>query len=88
MLSALMIFGTRPELIKLGPVYRALKRHRSVSVDVFWSAKRPVVITGRGARGASAELKRLLDATGAPFAKSSVMLAVNRAIVPGGVFAG
>jgi len=34
-------------------------------VEVFWSAKRPVVITGRGARGASAELRRLLDATGA-----------------------
>ena len=35
------------------------------AVDVFWSAKRPLVITGRGARGTSAELVRLLDATGA-----------------------
>ncbi len=35
------------------------------AVDVFWAAKRPVVITGRGARGASAQLVRLLDATGA-----------------------
>lgn len=35
------------------------------AVDVFWSAKRPLVITGRGARGAGAELVRLLDATGA-----------------------
>jgi len=35
------------------------------AVEVFWSAKRPLVITGRGARGASAELRRLLDATGA-----------------------
>ncbi|HZD91476.1 MAG TPA: thiamine pyrophosphate-dependent enzyme, partial [Pseudolabrys sp.] len=35
------------------------------AVDVFWGAKRPVVITGRGARGCSAELVRLLDATGA-----------------------
>ena len=35
------------------------------AVDVFWSAKRPLVITGRGARGASAQLLRLLDATGA-----------------------
>jgi acetolactate synthase-1/2/3 large subunit len=35
------------------------------AVDVFWSAKRPLVITGRGARGASVELQRLLDATGA-----------------------
>ena len=35
------------------------------AVDVFWAAKRPLVITGRGARGASAPLVRLLDATGA-----------------------
>jgi acetolactate synthase-1/2/3 large subunit len=35
------------------------------AVDVFWGAKRPLVITGRGARGASAQLVRLLDATGA-----------------------
>jgi acetolactate synthase-1/2/3 large subunit len=35
------------------------------AVDVFWAAKRPLVVTGRGARGASAQLVRLLDATGA-----------------------
>jgi len=35
------------------------------AVDVFWQAKRPLVITGRGGRGAGAELIRLLDATGA-----------------------
>ncbi|MCC6947560.1 MAG: thiamine pyrophosphate-binding protein [Bradyrhizobiaceae bacterium] len=35
------------------------------AVDVFWSAKRPVVITGRGARGAEEALVRLLDASGA-----------------------
>ena len=35
------------------------------AVDVFWSAKRPLVMTGRGARGAGAALVRLLDATGA-----------------------
>jgi acetolactate synthase I/II/III large subunit len=35
------------------------------AVDVFWSAKRPLVITGRGARGASEQLLRLLDTTGA-----------------------
>jgi acetolactate synthase-1/2/3 large subunit len=35
------------------------------AVDVFWSAKRPLVFTGRGARQASAALVRLLDATGA-----------------------
>src|SRR5262245_15932214 len=35
------------------------------AVDVFWSAKRPLVITGRGARQAGAALVRFLDATGA-----------------------
>jgi len=35
------------------------------AVNVFWSAKRPVVITGRGARQAGSALVRLLDATGA-----------------------
>jgi acetolactate synthase-1/2/3 large subunit len=35
------------------------------AVDVFWSAKRPLVVTGRGARQASTALVRLLDATGA-----------------------
>ena len=37
----------------------------SEAVDVLWAARRPVVITGRGARGASAALLRFLDATGA-----------------------
>ena len=35
------------------------------AVDVLWQAKRPLVITGRGARQAGAALTRLLDATGA-----------------------
>lgn len=35
------------------------------AVDVFWSAKRPLVMTGRGARQAGRELVRFLDATGA-----------------------
>ena len=35
------------------------------AVDIFWSAKRPLVITGRGARGAGNALVRLLEATGA-----------------------
>jgi acetolactate synthase-1/2/3 large subunit len=37
----------------------------AAAVEAFWSAKRPLVITGRGARGAAAEIVRLLDATGA-----------------------
>jgi acetolactate synthase-1/2/3 large subunit len=35
------------------------------AVEVFWGAKHPLVITGRGARNAGAALTRLLDATGA-----------------------
>jgi acetolactate synthase I/II/III large subunit len=35
------------------------------AVDALWSAKRPLVITGRGARGLGDSLPRLLDATGA-----------------------
>lgn len=34
----LVAFGTRPEIIKLGPVYRAL-REAGVHVDVFWSGQ-------------------------------------------------
>lgn len=35
------------------------------AVDMFWSAKRPLVITGRGARQAGSALVRLLESTGA-----------------------
>mgnify|MGYP000305338009 FL=1 len=35
------------------------------AVEVLWAAKRPLVISGRGARGASASLIRLLDKLGA-----------------------
>lgn len=34
----LMIFGTRPEIIKLGPVYREL-RDRAAAVDAFWTGQ-------------------------------------------------
>ncbi len=37
------------------------------AVDVLWRAKRPLVVTGRGARGAGAALVRFLDATGAVY---------------------
>jgi acetolactate synthase-1/2/3 large subunit len=37
------------------------------AADVLWSAKRPLVISGRGARGARDELIALLDALGAPY---------------------
>ncbi len=35
------------------------------AAHVIWNAKRPLVITGRGARGAETELCRFLDASGA-----------------------
>ncbi len=35
------------------------------AVDVFWGAKRPLVMTGAGARGTEKALTRLLDTTGA-----------------------
>ncbi len=34
----LVAFGTRPEIIKLGPVYRALRR-TGVELDAFWSGQ-------------------------------------------------
>jgi acetolactate synthase-1/2/3 large subunit len=37
------------------------------AVEVLWSAKRPLVISGRGARGAGPQLQRLLDALGAVY---------------------
>jgi acetolactate synthase-1/2/3 large subunit len=49
----------RPRTIPPDPVVVAQ------AVDAFWSAKRPLVLTGRGARSCSAQLLRLLDATGA-----------------------
>ena len=37
------------------------------AVEVMWSARRPLVISGRGARGSSAALIRLLDTLGAVY---------------------
>jgi acetolactate synthase-1/2/3 large subunit len=37
------------------------------AVELLWSARRPLVISGRGARGASAALIRLLDRLGAVY---------------------
>ena len=39
----------------------------AAAVEVLWSARRPLVVSGRGARRAGAELVRLLDATGAVY---------------------
>ena len=39
----------------------------AAAVDLLWSANRPLVISGRGARGAAAELRAFLSALGAPY---------------------
>jgi acetolactate synthase-1/2/3 large subunit len=58
----------------------------AAAVEALWSAKRPVVVTGRGARGASAALVRLLDASGALYLDTQE----SRGLVPAGhpAFAG
>jgi acetolactate synthase-1/2/3 large subunit len=49
------------------------------AVDAFWSAKRPLIITGRGARQAGEALVRILDATGALYLDTQE----SRGLVPG-----
>ena len=49
------------------------------AVEAMWSTERPLVITGRGARGAEAELCRFLDATGALYLDTQE----SRGLVPG-----
>ena len=39
----------------------------NAATDLIWSARRPLVISGRGARGAGAELRLFLDALGAVY---------------------
>jgi acetolactate synthase-1/2/3 large subunit len=55
-------FAPKPRPV-LVPDQQAIER----AVELLWSAKRPLVIGGRGVRGASKELIALLDATGAPY---------------------
>ncbi len=50
------------------------------AVDALWNAKRPLVMTGRGARGAGKELVRLLDACGAVYLDTQE----SRGLVPAG----
>jgi len=38
-LRVLLAFGTRPEIVKLGPVVQALKRMPGVKLDVFWTGQ-------------------------------------------------
>jgi UDP-N-acetylglucosamine 2-epimerase (hydrolysing) len=38
-MRVLLAFGTRPEIIKLGPVWQALRKRDGVAVDAFWSGQ-------------------------------------------------
>ena len=51
----------------------------AAAVDALWSARRPVVISGRGARGAAKELVELLDRSGALYLDTQE----SRGLVPG-----
>lgn len=62
-----------PEALVLAEWMRPKPRRRlppdpaavEAAVEALWSARRPLVVTGRGARAAAAGLVRLLEATGA-----------------------
>lgn len=58
-----------PELLAPKPKRTLLPDPAAVAeaVEVLWSAKRPLIISGRGARGAGPQLQRLLDALGAVY---------------------
>lgn len=49
------------------PVLLPVDDEVAAAVDLLWSAKRPLVISGRGARGAGHELRAFLDRLGAPY---------------------
>ncbi|MBR0849222.1 UDP-N-acetylglucosamine 2-epimerase (non-hydrolyzing) [Bradyrhizobium diazoefficiens] len=38
-MRVLIAFGTRPEIIKLGPVWQALRKRHGVTVDAFWTGQ-------------------------------------------------
>jgi UDP-N-acetylglucosamine 2-epimerase len=42
----LVVFGTRPEIIKLGPVCRALRRRHGVAVDTLWTGQHQELAAG------------------------------------------
>jgi acetolactate synthase-1/2/3 large subunit len=64
-----------PPVLQLPEHYRPKPRRTirparpevAAAVDLLWSAKRPLVISGRGARGAGPELVALLDRLGAAY---------------------
>lgn len=58
-----------PERFTPPPAPRAMPDPQAVAaaVDLLWTAKRPLVISGRGAKGAGPALRALLDALGAVY---------------------
>ncbi|MGI9331807.1 MAG: thiamine pyrophosphate-binding protein [Gammaproteobacteria bacterium] len=52
---------------KPAPELRPHDEDVSAAVEMLWSAKRPLVISGRGARTAGKELRAFLDKLGAPY---------------------
>lgn len=67
--------GVVPKALQLPEHFAAKPRRRlppdsaaiAAATDLLWSAKRPLIITGRGARVAGAELNALLARTGAVY---------------------
>jgi acetolactate synthase-1/2/3 large subunit len=59
----------RPEQLQPRPRATSMPDPDAVqrAVELLWSAKRPLVISGRGARGAGAVLAKLLSALSAPY---------------------
>jgi acetolactate synthase-1/2/3 large subunit len=55
-------FQPRPRRVRLPD-----ENDVAAAVDLLWSAKKPLVISGRGARGAEVELRAFLDALGAAY---------------------
>ncbi|MFN2125900.1 MAG: thiamine pyrophosphate-binding protein [Candidatus Promineifilaceae bacterium] len=66
------IRGEVPKVLRLEEHFRLKARPLmppdpsavTAAVELLWSARRPLVISGRGARGAGTELKRFLDRLG------------------------
>ena len=64
-MRVLVAFGTRPEIIKLAPVYRALRRRMGIHTDTVWTGQQVELAAGllereRGAFGC--ETLRVTDA--------------------------
>ena len=62
------------------PAQPADPRGVSAAVELLWSARKPLVISGRGARGTGRQLVRLLDALGAVYLDTGE----SRGLVPDG----